>query len=163
MVRTFLEHILAAENVEEDHRVVQSPAGALVMSIQAVSRLVTSFRVQLADVQFQVHRALLYSVEGSFNPPRSKAGAFSKANWGDYSTQSQHGLQTVKRASVFMKKIKTLKEQQWNDIIQAARDTYEGNKPRLAPSAGEPGSEVEVQESDGDDEELMDPLYDTIA
>ena len=67
---------------------------------------------------------------------------------------------TVKRASVFLKKIKSLKDQQWDDILQAARDTYEGSKPRPVLGSSEPGSADEGEESDGDDDELMDPLYD---
>jgi hypothetical protein len=39
-----------------------------------------------------------------FQSPGTKAGTFSKANWGDYVTQSQRGSgMTVKRASVFLK------------------------------------------------------------
>lgn len=40
MARTFLEHLLATEGIDEEHRVVERPVGALVMSIQAVSHFV---------------------------------------------------------------------------------------------------------------------------
>jgi hypothetical protein len=39
VVRTFLEHLLATEGVKEEHRVVERPIGALIISIQAVSNL----------------------------------------------------------------------------------------------------------------------------
>jgi len=34
----------------------------------------------------------------------------------------------VKRASVFLNRIKSLKDQQWEDIYEAALDTSDGNK-----------------------------------
>jgi hypothetical protein len=99
----------------------------------------------------------LYSTEGSFKPPRSKAGAFSKANWGNYDVTSQRGgVTTVKRGSVFLKRIQGLKDQQWDDIYKTALENYEDAK--LVDSADGAGSGA----SDDDDDELLDPLYDEI-
>ena len=96
-------------------------------------------------------------MDGVFQPPRSKAGAFSKANWGDYNTQSRRGPATIKRASVFLKTIKNLKEKQWDDIVQAAWDIYNRSKARAGPGPSEVGAIDDAAESSGD--ELLDPLY----
>jgi hypothetical protein len=40
VIRTFLEHLLATENIEADNRIVERPVGALIISIQAVSNVV---------------------------------------------------------------------------------------------------------------------------
>jgi len=109
----------------------------------------------------QVHRALLYSVEGIFKTPGFKTGAFSKANWGDYNIQSAHGETTIKRASVFLKRITTLKDQQWDVIYKAALATQEHNKSgdmgehRCRSDDGSTG-----EESSDNDDEIFDPLYD---
>jgi hypothetical protein len=62
-----------------------------------------------------------------------------------------------------MVSVHAVSTQQWDDIFQAAWDTYKGNKPRPAPSSSKLGSEDEAQESDSNDEELMDPLYNEMA
>jgi hypothetical protein len=98
-------------------------------------------------------------LEGVFKPLRSKAGAFSKANWGDYITHTPRGPKTLKRASVFLKEINKLVDQQWDDIIAAAWDTDEVSKHRLALGLGEAGVIDDAEESSSDDSELLDPLY----
>jgi hypothetical protein len=106
---------------------------------------------------FQVHRVLLYSTEGKFQPPASKRGAFSKANWGDYDVVSQRGtVTTVKRSSVFLKRIQGLKDQQWDDIYKTAMENREGGLAKVADSAEGNGTDA------SDDDELLDPLYDEI-
>jgi hypothetical protein len=105
---------------------------------------------------FQVHRVLLYSVKGSFQPPRSKAGVFSKANSGDYNAASQRGVvTTVKRASVFLKRIQGLKDKQWEDIHKAALEHDEAAKLVISAEGNDEGDTSE-------EDELLDPLYDEI-
>jgi hypothetical protein len=83
-----------------------------------------------------------------------KAGAFSKANWGDYEVASQRGtVTTVKRASVFLKKIKLLKAQQWDDIYKTALEYH---------NVAKPAESVDEEDGSDDDDELLDPLYDEI-
>ncbi|KAI0284150.1 hypothetical protein BC826DRAFT_973461 [Russula brevipes] len=143
VARTFLEHILATSSIEDSNRVLERPVGALIMSIQAV------------------HRTLLYSVEGSFKNPGSKSGAFSKANWGDYNTQSTRGESTIKRASVFLKRITSLKDQQWDDIFKAALMMQEHSKQVDAGEHGCRSDDGGTGEDSGDDDDvLFDPLYD---
>ncbi|KAI0284154.1 hypothetical protein BC826DRAFT_973463 [Russula brevipes] len=143
VARTFLEHILATSSIEDSNRVLERPVGALIMSIQAV------------------HRTLLYSVEGSFKNPGSKSGAFSKANWGDYNTQSTRGESTIKRASVFLKRITSLKDQQWDDIFKAALMMQEHSKQVDAGEHGCGSDDGGTGEDSGDDDDvLFDPLYD---
>ncbi|KAF8488564.1 hypothetical protein F5888DRAFT_1910766 [Russula emetica] len=139
VAQTFLEHILATTGIDKESRVNERPIGALITSIQAV------------------HRALLYSMEGTFKPPQSKSGAFSKANWGDYDVLSPRGAAiTVKRASVFLKKIQGLKDQQWDDIYKTAREIH-------AKRVNSTEDDDEGGESDtSDDDELLDPLYDEV-
>jgi hypothetical protein len=97
-------------------------------------------------------------MEGTFKLPHSKSGAFSKANWGDCQVVSQQGVMTtVKRASVFLKKIRSLQDQQWKDIHKAAVSMGNNKGAKRVDSAEcEDGSD-----SSGDDE-LFDPLYDKI-
>ncbi|KAF8488759.1 hypothetical protein F5888DRAFT_1893246 [Russula emetica] len=139
VAQTFLEHILATTGIDKESRVNERPIGALITSIQAV------------------HHALLYSMEGTFKPPQSKSGAFSKANWGDYDVLSPRGAAiTVKRASVFLKKIQGLKDQQWDDIYKTAREIH-------AKRVNSTEDDDEGGESDtSDDDELLDPLYDEV-
>ncbi|KAF8492953.1 hypothetical protein F5888DRAFT_1806402 [Russula emetica] len=132
-------YILATTGINKESRVNERPIGALITSIQAV------------------HRALLYSMEGTFKPPQSKSGAFSKANWGDYDVLSPRGAAiTVKRASVFLKKIQGLKDQQWDDIYKTAQEIH-------AKRVNSTEDDDEGGESDtSDDDELLDPLYDEV-
>ncbi|KAH9994563.1 hypothetical protein BJV74DRAFT_795391 [Russula compacta] len=103
-----------------------------------------------------VHCALLYSTKGSFNPPHSKPGAFLKANWGNYNVVSQKGTVTaVKHASVFLKRIQALKDQQWIDIYATALENHE-----MDDEVGSGGDGVRSGTSSKD--ELLDPLYDDI-
>lgn len=112
----------------------------------------------------QVHRALLYSVTGTLQPPTDKKSAeFSKNNWGDYSFVTPRGEKVVKRASVFLSKISTLKEQQWDDIFKKAL-AFQGTLGKQRTAVREmQGSEPaeEVDDSESDDDELLDPRYDS--
>jgi hypothetical protein len=103
---------------------------------------------------------LLYSLDGIFKPPHSRTSAFSKANWGDYNTQTQHGLVLVEHASLFLKRIKSIKDKQWEDIYQAAWDAYEGSKPK--PGQGEIDVD-DIGDSSSDDAELFDLMYNEVA
>ncbi|KAH9959515.1 hypothetical protein BJV74DRAFT_799944 [Russula compacta] len=135
-------HILATANIDNNLQLDEWPVGALIISIQAA-------------FLFWVHCALLYSTKGSFNPPRSKPGAFSKANWG-LNVVSQKGTVTaVKHASVFLKRIQALKDQQWIDIYATALENHE-----MDDEVGSGGDGVRSGTSSKD--ELLDPLYDDI-
>ncbi|KAH9970147.1 hypothetical protein BJV74DRAFT_799313 [Russula compacta] len=106
--------------------------------------------------KLHVHCALLYSTKGSFNPPRLKPGVFLKANWGDYDVVSQKGTVTaVKHASVFLKRIQALKDQQWIDIYATALENHE-----MDDEVGSGGDGVRLGTSSED--ELLDSLYDDI-
>jgi hypothetical protein len=108
VARTFLEHLLVTSGVPKGLRIRERPVGALILSIQAVC-LPFVVRCPIANCMSQVHRALLYSASGTFRPPGSKIeAAFSKQNWGDHSTTMSH--KTVKRHSVFQKRIMGLKD-----------------------------------------------------
>jgi hypothetical protein len=63
------------------------------------------------------------------------------------------GVTIVKRASVFLKRIQGLKDQQWDDIYKIALENHEAAK--LVDS-------VEGGSGTSDDDELLDPLYDEI-
>ena len=146
---------MATASIDEDSRLPERPIGALITSIQAVCTIIYFFLLFTFFVLFQVHRVLLYSTGGSFKPPRSKSGAFSKANWGDYDAASQRGTTTtVKRASVFLKRIQGLKDQQWEDIYKTALENHELGKLVDSADGDEQGSD------DSNDDELLDPLYD---
>ena len=53
-------------------------------------------------------------------PSDKKSAKFSKTNWGDHILVTLHGERVVKHASVFLNKISTLKDQQWDNILERA-------------------------------------------
>jgi hypothetical protein len=69
---------------------------------------------------FQVHCALLYFRNGTFEPPSMKNNAtFSRANWGNYKAKLVQGLEMkVKCVILFLKRIQVLKPEQWDDIFK---------------------------------------------
>jgi hypothetical protein len=112
----------------------------------------------------QVHRALLYSVTGTLQLPSDKKGAeFSKTNWGDHTLITPRGEKVVKRASVFLSKISSLKDQQWDDIFEKAL-VFQVTLGKQRAMAREVESEPagEVIDSESDDDELLDPRYDAV-
>lgn len=126
------------------------------LSKQCVFRYI-SFIFDIYWFFFQIHHVLLYSIEGSFNPPCSKLDAFLKANWGNYNISSaRRASKAVKHVSIFLKRIQGLKDQQWDNIHKATLENHEAAK--LADSAEE---DCEGYGSD-DEDELLDPLYDDI-
>lgn len=71
---------------------------------------------------------------------------------------SQKGaVTTVKRASVFLKRIQALKDQQWDDIYKIAMENHETTTQ--VDSAG--GDDKDGSGTSSEDE-LLDPLYDEI-
>jgi hypothetical protein len=107
---------------------------------------------------FQVHRALLFSTTGAFELPSDKKGAeFSKTNWGDYTLITPRGDKIIKRASVFLKTINGLKDEQWVDIFKVALSLHAPGKQRKVVKEEE--EPVLAEQSDSDDEELVDPRY----
>jgi hypothetical protein len=112
----------------------------------------------------QVHRALLYSVTGTLQLPSDKKSAeFSKTNWGDHTLITPRGEKVVKRASVFLSKISSLKDQQWDDIFEKAL-VFQVMLGKQCATAREVDSEPAgvVIDSESDDDELLDPRYDTV-
>jgi hypothetical protein len=128
-----------------------------------LSKLYAHCYIALLDVYwfFQVHRVLLYSKNGRFDPPSLKiSAAFSKANWGDFTATSVRGLEiNIKRATLFLKRIEGLKSKQWDDIFTTAVETVKCVGP--AENDGEHG-EGGLCSSDDDDDELLDPMYDEL-
>jgi hypothetical protein len=61
-----------------------------------------------------------------------------------------------------LKKINTLKDKQWEDIVQTAWDSYEGSRYRSGPGLDEDADDDDVVEQTDDDDELIDPMYDNI-
>ncbi|KAI0251374.1 hypothetical protein BJV78DRAFT_1282636 [Lactifluus subvellereus] len=146
IARTFFEHIQIMNAINTEDRVQEKPVGALIYSIQAV------------------HRALLYSVTGTLKPPMDKKNAeFSKTNWGDYMLVTPRGEKAVKRASIFLNKISTLKDQQWDDIFDKAlafRSIL--GKQRATAREVEMKEPIGEVDSESDDADLLDPRYDVI-
>ena len=94
----------------------------------------------------------MYSVSGNFElPPDKKNAEFSKTNWGDYFIGGARGDKLVKRATVFLRTIRQLKPQQWDDIFKAAL-AFTSKQPMLVKTE-EPESETESEE------DLVDPRY----
>lgn len=93
--------------------------------------------------------------------PSDKKGAeFSRTNWGDYDLEMPHGTKVpVKRATTFLKKINSLKEEQWADIFKAALSFQAiGKQSKKAMEDEGPQSETDTDE----DDELVDPRYDEV-
>ncbi|GLB37951.1 hypothetical protein LshimejAT787_0410020 [Lyophyllum shimeji] len=145
VAHVFLEHLITVQSLPNQYRVQEPPIGALILAIQAV------------------HRALLYSINGTFTAPARKGDReFSKQNWGDCKVESANGkIRTLKRSTVFLKRIKNLSDVQWADIKQAALNMQRGPPPQKAVTLDEEGSDGEP--SADDDDELRDPRYDMPA
>lgn len=110
----------------------------------------------------QVHRALLYYVTGVFEAPTHKnESAFSKNNWDDLITQTPTSIEKQKRASVFLNRIKKLKDEHWDDIFEAALAMREQGAGKVKAEVLDLPEE-EGEDDDDDDDELLDPKYDTI-
>ncbi|KAF8258244.1 hypothetical protein EI94DRAFT_1815782 [Lactarius quietus] len=151
IARTFFEHVQVINTVDASYQVQEKPIGALIYAIQAV------------------HHALLYSVTGALELPTDKKSAeFSKTNWGDYTLVTPRGEKVVKRTSVFLNKISTLKDQQWDDIFEKAI-AFQAMVGKQRATAREPDireSELVgegLTDSESDDEELLDPRYDNVT
>jgi hypothetical protein len=164
ITRTFFEHIQVINTVDAEHRVQEKPIGALIYSIQAVR----FHSITLSVLTYgQVHRALLYSVTGTLKLPTDKKSAeFSKTNWGDHSLVTPRGEKVMKRASVFLKRISTLKDPQWDDIFNKALafQVTLGKQRAMAKEVETRDSELvgDVDESESDDYDLLDPRYDDV-
>ncbi|KAF8263242.1 hypothetical protein EI94DRAFT_1807541 [Lactarius quietus] len=145
IARMFFKHVQVINTVDASYRVQEKPIGALIYAIQVV------------------HRALLYSVTGALELPTDKKSAeFSKTNWGDYTLVTPCGEKAVKRTSVFLNKISTLKDQQWDDIFEKAIafQATVGNQHTTARELDIRESELVgegLTDSKSDDEELLDP------
>ncbi|KAF8274734.1 hypothetical protein EI94DRAFT_1794040 [Lactarius quietus] len=146
VMQTFFEHIQVINSVDTNICVQEKPIGALIYSIQAV------------------HCALLYSVTRTLKLPMDKKSAkFSKTNWGDHTLVTPHGEMVIKCASIFLSKISTLKDLQWDNIFNKVL-AFQVTIRKQCTMARE--AEVvqvgEVVESDSDDHKLLDPHYDTV-
>jgi hypothetical protein len=53
-------------------------------------------------------------------PTEKKSTEFSKTNWGDHTLATPCSKKVIKCASVFLTKMSSLKEQQWDDIFEKA-------------------------------------------
>ncbi|KAG5650380.1 hypothetical protein H0H81_012432, partial [Sphagnurus paluster] len=141
IARVFPEHLNMQHGIPANFRVEQEPIGALILSIQAV------------------HWALLYSTTSTFSPTDRKSGEFSKANWGDCTVELMDGkMKNLKWASVFLKRVKGLKEAQWLGIRNAALATQERGK-----AIPKPIMELEDGDEESDNDKLYDPMYDSSA
>jgi hypothetical protein len=107
---------------------------------------------------FQVNCALLYSRNGTFEPPSTKNdAAFSRANWGDFKVKSVQGLKMkVKHVTLFLKRIQVLKPEQWDNIFKTVTESVK--------QVGTVESDGEHQKGglctcDDNDNKLLDPMY----
>jgi len=140
VARTFLEHLLDIDGIDEADRVPKRPVGALILAVQAV------------------HRALIYWLTGRLEvPPDKKSAEFSKTNWGDYILIDPRGNRKVKRASVYLRTINNLREQQWADILKVSLSFQPSGKQKTRIIKDEePISETESED------DLVDPRYDVV-
>jgi hypothetical protein len=88
-------------------------------------------------------------------PSDKKSSEFSKTNWGDYMLIKPGGDKVVRRATVFLKTISGLKDQQWNDIFKVAL-SFHANGKKASRIVMEEGP---LSETESDDDELVDPRY----
>ncbi|KAJ3558968.1 hypothetical protein NP233_g11384 [Leucocoprinus birnbaumii] len=144
VLRTLATHFRLVDTLPKKAFTPNSkPAGALIMSIQAA------------------HRALIYARGGKIKIPRSKvdpAAPFSAANWNDYTEVDDNGsLQSYARASLFRKRVETLTEHHWDDIVKGARKYANEDSP---PPASAVDDEIPMDMGSENDDELMDPDYD---
>lgn len=70
---------------------------------------------------------------------------------------------TVKRHSVFRKRIMGLKDQQWDDIISTALEQEDRNQHRDSDGGAATGDQAEESDDEDDDDGLFDPKYDNVV
>ena len=102
---------------------------------------------------------------GTLKLPTDKKGAeFSKTNWGDSSLITPCGEKVVKRVSVFLNRISTLKDPQWDDIFDKvlAFQATLGKQHAMVKELRDLEVGGEVVKSKSDDNDLLDPRYDDI-
>jgi hypothetical protein len=114
----------------------------------------------------KVHRALLYSVDGIFEPPEGKPGDFSSQNWADVEeAQPRHDGGTsksvsklIRKASIYSSRLMTLKAAHWTAIIDGAKAMV----VKKGKARAEDHGQVEIiADDDGDDTATFhDPMFD---
>jgi hypothetical protein len=98
-------------------------------------------------------------------PADKKSAKFSRTNWGDHSFITPHGEKVIKRVTVFLKRISTLKDLQWDNIFDKAL-VFQATLRKQCTTV----KEVEMRdselvgdvESESDDDNLLDPRYDAV-
>lgn len=116
----------------------------------------------------KVHRALLYSVDGIFEPPKGKTGDFSSQNWADVEeAQPRHDGGTsksvsklIRKASIYSSRLTTLKAAHWTAIIDGSKAMVvkKGNLKARAEDHGQ--IEVVADDDDDDTTTFHDPMFD---
>jgi hypothetical protein len=98
-------------------------------------------------------------------PADKKSAEFSTTNWGDHSLVTPRGEKVIKRATVFLKRISTLKDLQWDNIFDKVL-VFQATLGKQHATV----KEVEMRdlelvgdvESESDDDDLLDPCYDAV-
>jgi hypothetical protein len=110
----------------------------------------------------QVHCTLLYYVTSIFEAPTHKhKSTFLKNNWDDLITQIPTSIEKQRHVSVFLSRIKKLKDEHWDDIFESALAMREQGAGNVRAEVLELPEEEE-EEDDDDDDESLDPKYDII-
>ncbi|KAJ3512463.1 hypothetical protein NMY22_g15325 [Coprinellus aureogranulatus] len=140
VLKTFAAHLDIISSIPEDEQ-EKRPSGALCMAIQAVNRI------------------LEYSLSGKMVLPSKfdRAGQFSKENWNDWHKGKPGSKKTklVRRATRFLATMDDLSDDEWAEILDAARGYMTASKKNSDGRRVVYANPEDVEVSD--DEVIIDP------
>jgi hypothetical protein len=93
-------------------------------------------------------------------PTEKKSTKFSKTNWGDHTLATPHSEKVIKCALVFLTKISSLKEQQWDDIFEKAL-VFQVTLGKQQMAKEDEIKQLLVEDS-SDNDDLLNLCYNTI-
>ncbi|KAF8809161.1 hypothetical protein BYT27DRAFT_7095101, partial [Phlegmacium glaucopus] len=149
-------HISSISAINSVLRSEKRPVGALIHSIQAVSRrrfLSVSFFKGSNVSYIQAKRAISWWMSGEQIRPRRPYSDYSKANWGDHMETQEGRMVQIKTTSNLIRLVSQLKDKQWKKILEAATQASKTRKETVAPhlaAATEPEPEFQLVDDDSD-------------
>jgi hypothetical protein len=155
---TLATHYTAIANLSLEHRAVEKPVGALILSIQAVGSIFNSCSMLILS---KVKRALLYWKSWTKQVPSGTAGYFSRTNWDDHVERVNGHDVLVKNVTSLINLVLKLHGTQWMKIMDGAMALAKHRKVGGADSdvIVMESSDFEIEDGDEDilngDDDLM--------
>lgn len=144
ILMTLAAHIGEIERIPENARSKERPVGALVLSIQAVCKLIHPLFI--THYFLKVERALKLYATGKRASAKAANLWFSKDNWGDIIKYEDGQARQIRRATKYLKVINDFDDERWSLILNSAKEHYQESQPReKGQSVAQP---IEVEDDD---------------